>query len=135
MAKSIKEISEITGFSEKLIRSCIRRLGGEESLVDVNRAGAIGGFSGFIYYHETVDFFIKFRNELCSVIVNDANYLGVPVIEFVQGICTTDESEIDIIYVIGGGLVLGDDVVGNYDRIVNAIVWYALESITSAYCE
>lgn len=53
--------SDSNMFSRELMQAVIEQLGGEEEFLesynDIINHGMAGGFSGFIYYTETVDFF------------------------------------------------------------------------------
>lgn len=63
-----KEVSDRRGISLRLVKGVIRQLGGGseawDSLRDVCRGGADGGFHGFIYYSDTVGFFKRYRQEI-----------------------------------------------------------------------
>ena len=147
--KTVKEASERTGISEKLINSVIRQLGGRESLADVCRGGADAGFSGFTYYSDTALFFKRNRKEIVELVQNMADDLGENPAEMVAGFqCLGGkrssgyglESDREITRNIlreylpsvsrclYGGRLTDDDT-----QVANALAWFALEEVARAF--
>lgn len=59
-----------------LTRAVIRQIGERESLEDVARHGADGGFSGFTYYSDTVEFTKRNKAEILQRMGEDCNDIG-----------------------------------------------------------
>lgn len=111
-----------------LKRAVAKQMGGVDVLYEcaanINRDGISGGFSGFIYYTDTVAFTTRHRKAILAMLAEDANSCGVSIIELLSGFrClngwTADE--------IAEGLY-------NYradsrTQVYNALAWYAAESV------
>lgn len=117
-----------------LVRAVVRRSGGWESFTekapDVNSHGASGGFSGWIYYTETVGFTRRNRKsiiEVCESLADDFGMSG-PV-ELVRGFnCLKDATEAEVARTLYGS--------GEGDtNVANALAWFALEEVSRAYCD
>jgi hypothetical protein len=116
----------------KLQRAVKRELGSDtmqeflETLQDVANHGAYGGFSGFTYYGETVDFARRNRAEIMQQLKEDAECFGTSVSDMVCGFnCFKGYSEDEILVALYSGT--GDNVTTVY----NGLAWYALESVAS----
>ena len=116
----------------KLQRAVKRQLGSDnmqeflETLQDVANHGAGGGFSGFTYYGETVDFTRRNRAEIMEQLKEDADSYGSSVSDMVCGFnCFKGYSEDEILVALYSGT--GDNVTTVY----NGLAWYALESVAS----
>jgi hypothetical protein len=116
----------------KLQRAVKRQLGSDnmqeflETLQDVANHGAGGGFSGFIYYGETVDFTRRNRAEIMEQLKEDAECFGTSVSDMVCNFnCFKGYEADEILSALYGGR--GDSVRAVY----NGLAWYALESVAS----
>jgi hypothetical protein len=116
----------------KLQRAVKRQLGSDnmqeflETLQDVANHGAGGGFSGFTYYGETVDFTRRNRAEIMQQLKEDADSFGSSVSDMVCNFnCFKEYSEDEILVALYSGT--GDNVTTVY----NGLAWYALESVAS----
>ena len=116
----------------KLQRAVKRQLGSDtmqeflETLQDVSNHGAGGGFGGFIYYGETVDFTRRNRAEIMTQLKEDADSFGSSVSDMVCNFnCFKGYSEDEILVALYSGT--GDNVTTVY----NGLAWYALESVAS----
>ena len=116
----------------KLQRAVKRQLGSDnmqeflETLQDVANHGAGGGFSGFTYYGETVDFTRRNRAEIMQQLKEDADIFGSSVSDMVCNFnCFKEYSEDEILVALYSGT--GDNVTTVY----NGLAWYALESVAS----
>jgi hypothetical protein len=114
----------------KLARAVIRQIGGWESFTesaeDVAQYGASGGFSGFIYYSETVAFAKKHRAEIAALVEQWADELGEDAIAFVKyWKCMEDSTTSEIAAGLYGR---GDDT-----QVLNGLAWFALEETCRAY--
>lgn len=104
-----------------------------EILENVGRcsAGACGGFTGFIYYTETVDFWRKNRKKIMDYASQAAEELGENTLSMVRqfnclkGDWTEDE--------------IGRALYGNFDEklfiIYNAMAWFALEEVAYRFSD
>lgn len=107
----------------KLDRAVIRQLGGRESLADIANCGIDGGFTGFIYYTDTVAFFKRNRKEICELVKSMADEFGQSPMEFVASFnCLKgNDWEREI-----GECLYGRVSADNY-TVPNALAWFAAE--------
>lgn len=135
--KTLKNFSEYCGETlGALVRPVKNQLGVNvaefwQELEDVNRSycGAAAGFSGFIYYVDTVKFWRKNRKAITRYMdeladgIGDANKLAM-VCGF-NGLKDYEQDEI------------ARALYGNYndelDQIYNVFAWFALEEVAHAY--
>ena len=131
----VDEAHARSGISKKLIRAVIKQLGGMDdelkgTLSDVSNHGADGGFSGFIYYTETVKFYKANKKDILEHLKSQASDFGTGVIEMIKGFrCAKDveASEDDI-----GEVLYGSGKGEVSDQIANCLAWYALEEVARA---
>lgn len=139
--KTLKSfISEALHIEPKLIRAVVNQLGGWECLQmsapDITRHGIMGGYRGFVYYHETVPFWRKNRKEILSLaIVQAEDYGGNDVIRMIQNFnCLSNKGKPDY-----SASEIGRALYGRYndelDLIYNAMSWYASEEVARVYCD
>jgi len=99
-----------------------------DEMANVNIGGAMGGFSGFTYYTDTVQFFDDNQSLVMAQLRDDAEQLGASTVaEFVASFrCLDDDYE-----PFGVELALsGDHDDENYVmQVKNACAWYALETV------
>ena len=114
----------------KLQRAVKRQLGSDtmqeflETLQDVSNHGAGGGFSGFTYYGETVDFTRRNRAEIMQQLKEDAEYFGTSVYDMVCSFnCFKGYEADEILSALYGGR--GDSLTTVY----NGLAWYVLETV------
>ena len=94
-----------------------------ETLSDVNRGGADAGWSGFIYYKDTCEFYEDNQSEIVKLVEEMAESLGESAIKLVQGFrCLgSDYTEKEIAKTL---------YTEEHDEtIANALAWFALEEI------
>lgn len=113
---------------KSLINAVVSRIG-MESIEDVNRHGISGGFSGFIYYSDTVAFYKRYRAIINRMVLDMSKEFGTNPVDFVAGFrCVNDDDENrqDIgVCVYGGNLSkLEDDT-----HVPNALAWFAAEEV------
>jgi hypothetical protein len=134
--KTIKSFIEQSHINAALIRAVVRQVGGWDSFkelaIDVTNHGASGGFSGFIYYVDTLTFYRRNKaavNEALSAMADD---LGAGVLEMVRGFnCLGEDFSTDEI----GKAVYGS-FSNQYDtQIYNALAWFALEEVARSYSD
>ena len=116
----------------KLTAAVIRQLGGRESLEDIANHGIDGGFTGFIYYSDTIKFFKVNRALIVELVKEMAEDLGETPIGLVASFnClkmdthkAEDEAEISrALY----GRLESDDT-----QVPNALAWFAAEEVARA---
>lgn len=86
--KATADASERSGISETLIRAVLEQLGGQDAINscgDIARHGIDGGFTGFVYYTDTVKFFEANRALIVGLVERMANDLGELPAEMVCG--------------------------------------------------
>lgn len=140
MAKlRLKDFIEFTNTDGKLIKAVKRQTGREwaefqDELKNVSASpyGAAGGFDGFIYYYETVEFWRRNRKVITEQLNELAFSLGENVMSTVMsfgGIKDWDFSEDEV----------GRALYGRYDdelqQIYNVFAWYALEEVAHWYTD
>lgn len=119
--------------STKLRKAVISGLGDIASLIDVANHGAGGGYGNFCYYTDTVAFYKKNKKDILSLACQDANDFGTTLTNMVANFnCIAKSSDItthDIDRVLSGNLK--DEY--NTNQVLNAMAWYALESVAYDY--
>ena len=101
----------------------------KQVLNDVANYGADAGFSGFIYYSDTIEFFDNNKSLIVELMKNDAESLGedCPFCMVANFNClrgTVDALE------VANALTTSNP--NNYDYVTsvkNALAWYALETV------
>jgi hypothetical protein len=115
----------------KLIKAVIDQLGGERDyLQDIANHGIDGGYSGFIYYSDTIEFFKKNRKLILELVFEMAEEFGQTPIEFVRGFnCLKNtfdnaaEAEAEISRALYGRIAEDDT------QVPNALAWLAGEEV------
>lgn len=117
----------------KLQNAVIRQLGltrkDEElttTLQDITNHGINGGFSGFIYYADTIKFFKNNRKAIIELVREMAQDFGQDPIEMVAGFnCLTNDFETreEIARALYGRLASDDT------QVANALAWFAAEEV------
>ncbi len=101
------------------------------TLSDISKHGIDGGFCGFIYYSDTVDFFDNNRELILTTLNEDAREFGVNTSDMVAGFgCLAGNDwrhEIDSVLM---GINCDDDT-----TIKNALAWYAGETVAHQLSE
>lgn len=131
MKRTIKNFCKFSNINPNLIRAVIRQAGGwgdfQEKAPDISNHGIAGGFSGWIYYTETCEFYAKNQGAIVALIEQWANDSNLSPIDFVASFhcCDADNPSV------------GKTLYGNkrqHDTIVaNALTWFAAESVAIAY--
>ena len=142
MANTMKGFIDRSNLSAPLVRAVVKQSGGWDSFQkmarDVAAHGADAGFSGWIYYTETCDFYKKNKKEIIRLAKNIASELGM------DGSARNDfKDHLNFIKSFGCIRDLGisiDELVqgmsGNgelQDQIQNCLSWFALEEVSRAY--
>lgn len=118
-----------------IARPVLRQLGGIESLgelqsVNASSYGAGAGFTGFIYYSETVDFWRKNRAAITAAINDDAAGLGENPLEMVCRFRSLEGFSVDEV-----GRALYGRYSDDLTQVYNVFAWYALESVAYRFGE
>lgn len=110
-----------------LINAVIRNIG-LDSVSDVNNHGMQSGFSGFIYYSETHVFAMRYRKMIVSILEEQADGLGIEIVEMVSGFNVFRSSPLDnddrkdLYKYLGGGRP-------DQGAITNIMAWFAAEEV------
>lgn len=131
--KTMKEFCNESHIDASLIRAAVRQIGGWDEFKnrahDVASYGAGGGFSGFTYYRDTVDFTKKNKAaiiEHCKQLADDLGESGI--IERIRGFnCLKGETQESI----ADGLY--NPRSDNKQTVYNALAWFALEEVSRSY--
>ena len=134
MKKTIKSFCNYSGIDSKLIKAVIRQSGGwndfQEKALDIANNGIGGGFSGWIYYAETCEFYAKNQQLIVTLLESQADDYGYQSAqELVKGLRGLDATMSEIGYTLYGTKRQHD----NY--VANALAWYAAEEIARAYAD
>lgn len=119
---------------EILTRAVVKQIGGwesfKESAEDVTEHGADGGFSGFIYYTDTLRFYKNHKEEIYSLLHDYAEQFGIQVITLMQGWrCLSNSTEEEI------GATLYGSSQKHDTSVANALAWFALEEVARFYVD
>ena len=134
--KTIKSFIEQSHINPALIRAVIRQSGGfdsfKEDAQDITTHGASGGFSGWIYYNETVGFWRKNKALILELATAQAADFGEELLSMVSsfnGIKKSDYSATEL------GAALFGRYNDDFTCIYNVMAWYALEEVARNYCD
>lgn len=126
-------IAEHCNAPDTIARAVIRQLGGwasfQESAPDITRHGVDGGFSGFIYYRDTVAFTKRNMPALREMVQDMAREFGQGVGEFLasfgclRGSYNADECA--QAFYSGKGEAA--------EAVYNALAWFAAEEVARAF--
>lgn len=115
----------------KLTRAVLKQIGGDrETLKDVARHGAAGGFCGFTYYKDTSAFYRKNREEIKKLLGETSENYGEGLFSMVCNfVCLRDwkVTEDQVAAVLFGKF--GEIDEEDETQIENALAWFALEEI------
>jgi len=101
----------------------------KETCTDIANYGIDGGFSGFIYYSDTVAFFDANKDEIIEHAKEQASDFGVGVFEMISGFnCLNDVSQDEV-----AEAIYSDTDDSTYVR--NALAWYAAEEAARIIAE
>lgn len=139
--KTLKSFIVESHINPKLIRAVVSQLGGwdsfKQSAININNHGINGGFSGFIYYDDTVKFYRKNKALIVNLAEQQACELGDDAVTMVQGFnCLVDVPTRKPDYTMNE---IAKALYGRYDDdlmiIYNALAWFAAEEIARSYCD
>jgi hypothetical protein len=125
--KSKKQVLSERSDYKTLINAVVNNIG-LDSIEDVNRSGADAGWSGFIYYHETHTFAMRYRKLIVRLLQEQADDFGQEVVQMVSGFGVfrnspmDNEDKMELYKYIGGGKC-------EQSTITNLMAWFALEEV------
>jgi hypothetical protein len=122
--------------NKKLMKAVKRQLGEDWKInfEDIYNHGIDGGFSGFIYYSDTVSFFKRNKAEIIELVKDYAAELDMSPLDFVKSFhCLKDSSGVGYEEEIAQALYgkLDDD---NH-TVPNALSWFAAEEAAREYID
>lgn len=131
--RTIKGFAEKSNIDASLVRAVIRQIGGwqkfKDRAPDVTNCGANRGFSGFVYYRDTVPFFKRNKTAIMSLAKDMASDLGQDVYEMIAGFncLKTDSGTV--------AEAIHNPRTDDPEQVRNALAWFALEEVARAYCD
>jgi hypothetical protein len=134
MKKTLKNFIENSGINAKLIRAVIRQSGGwqsfQESAPDIANYGISGGFSGWIYYTETCQFYAKNQALIIgSVEYQSKEYGYQSAQDMVKSFRCLDATLSEIGYTLYGNKRQHDA------QVANALAWFAAEEVARSFVD
>jgi hypothetical protein len=138
-------IFEHSGFSVTTVNNVIKALGyplqGSGSVLNelstqfenCAEHGADCGIPGFIYYNETVPFFIANRRDIVNHMENTAAELGTDIITMVQGFGVFRNSDKPTAGQVGKALWDSGKQWPDLTSLYNVFAWYALEEVSRTW--
>lgn len=133
MKKTLKNFIEYSSIDAGLIHAIVRQSGGWQSFQDmapdINNHGIYGGFSGWIYYAETCQFYAHNQSVIVAIVEQWANDSNLSPIDFVAGFHCLGVDKPSV----------GKTLYGNkrqHDTIVaNALAWFAAEEVARSFVD
>jgi hypothetical protein len=127
-------IEQASNIPASLIRSTVKQAGGWQSFVEdapnVCQGGANAGFSGFINYGETVAFTKRNKAAILQYADAMASDIGeTSAANMIAGFRCIDLSSTEV------AEALYNRKSTNQTEVFNALAWFALEEVASAYCD
>jgi len=130
---TLTKFSKKSHLAPELIRAVVKQCGGWDEFKsiahDVYNHGASGGFSGFIYYTDTVGFTSKYKKpiwNLCKEYSQDCDLSGF---EFISKFRCLN---LDIYAVAEAWF---DKKSEDRTDVFNALAWFALESVAYSFVD
>lgn len=135
--KSLAAFTQASHINADLIRAVVKQCGGWQSFKsmakDVTEHGADGGFSGFIYYTETVKFANNNKAAIVELARNMAEELGESgAVALVAGFVCLKASDVTVADIKAALMSLKAERDVN-DLVFNALAWFALEEVSRSY--
>jgi hypothetical protein len=132
MKRTIKNFCKFSSINPDLIRAVVRQSGGWQSFQDmapdINNHGIAGGFSGWIYYTETCQFYAKNQSSIIKLVECQSDEYGYhSAQDMVKGFRSLDTTLSEIGYTLYGNKRQHDT------QVANALAWFAAEEVANAY--
>lgn len=127
----MNQFIEQSNLDAVLVRSVVRQCGGWSNFKhmarDVCKGGADAGFSGFIYYSDTVPFAQRNKAVILEYAKKMADDLGEPLYKMIGGFNCLKISEGD------AAEAIHNPRSEDRNSVMNALAWFALEEVSRAY--
>lgn len=134
MKRTIENFCKFSNINSNLIRAVIRQSGGwqsfQESAPDIANYGISGGFSGWIYYTETCEFYAKNQTLIVALVENWTNYSIISTISFVTGFRFLDDEDGQNVVKTLYGTKRQHDT-----QVANALTWFAAEEVARSFVD
>ena len=134
MKKTLKNFIKNSNIDAGLIRAVIRQSGGwgdfQEKAQDISNHGISSGFSGWIYYTETCEFYAKNQNlivELAECQSDEYGYHSAQ--DMVKSFRSLDATLSEI------GCTLYGNKRQHDTQVANALAWFAAEEVAQAFVD
>ena len=134
MKRTIKNFCKFSNINPSLIRAVIRQSGGWQSFQDmapdIANHSISGGFSGWIYYTETCEFYAKNQTlvvELAECQSAEFGYSSAQ--DMVKGFRCLDATLSEIGYTLYGTKRQHDT------QVANALAWFAAEEVARSFVD
>jgi hypothetical protein len=128
---TINHVISALGFSLNGSWDSLKELSAE--FENCTEHGADGGFSGFIYYNETIAFFKANRQDIINHMEQTAAELGTDIISMVQEFGVFRYSEKPSAGEVGKALWDSGKTHPNLTSLYNVFSWYALEEVSRTW--
>jgi hypothetical protein len=134
MKFTIKAFAANSHVPETIIRAVVRQMGGldvfKDRANDVANHGASGGYSGFIYYSDTVAFTKRNKKAIIAFAKEQAEELDAGgIASFIAGFRCVNLSVDEV------AEALYHHQSENLDEVANALAWYVLEETARSYAD
>lgn len=144
--KTLTQFIDRSHLPAALIRAVVKQIGGwqifQECAADITNHGIQGGFSGFIYYTETVPFAKKHKTAILEMLADLANDLGeADEFRVIAGFnCLSSHGKPDyspsyIAKLVHAREPKNDEAAAEYTQVYNALAWYAGEEVARSYTD
>ena len=132
-AMTMKDFIKKSSLDGAIVRAVVKQLGGwtdaKESMLDIARHGIDGGFHGFVYYADTIDFFKRNKKSILAMADEYAREFGhAGALDLFSSFnCMKEFSQDEIARAIYAGK--GDCK----EQIMNCLAWFAGEEVSRSY--
>ena len=134
MKKTLKNFIKNSNIDAKLIRAVVRQSGGwlsfQEMAQGIHNHGISGGFSGWIYYTETCQFYAKNQSSIVKLVEyqsEEHDYKSAQ--DMVKGFSFIDATLSEISYTLYGNKSQHDT------QVANALAWCAAEEVAQSFVD
>jgi hypothetical protein len=135
-----------SGFSEETVNSTITALGYDpihatqndfieisRTLIECAEHGADSGFSGFIYYNDTIAFYKKNQQDIVKHMEQTAADFGTDIITMVQEFGVFRHGDKPTTSQVGRALYDSGQTREDLTSLYNVFSWYTLEEISRTW--
>ena len=129
--QTVDAVIEALGYSLKGTDNEFRELSDEFENCAEN--GADCGFGGFIYYNETIPFFITNRRDIVMHMINMAEGIGTDIISMVQGFGVFRHGGKPTAGEVGRALYDSGKTWPELATLHNVFAWYTLEEVSRTW--